>query len=315
MSHLPLQLRAGALLIAATAGYGLCIDILSGYGINLPGYFDEVLSPRRVSVEIWRATRHLVLVWVSGFIISQLEERLFENAASIVCWITILMILGILFRHLRFRRVIGRVLVGGLSEEYRVGDILVSDSLVSLAPVFLDIALAVAMQVNHAKVTEIDRGLAGQPVLLVASLPLGIRIKQCFLDYRRTGNIQHLANLAKYFVSNIPNVLKIHALVSPSAKSYLPIAMAVSSIYSLIWDLRVDWALGKVGRVYLFESKWYYMATVLDVILRFAWIAARPVEHILFLLQTLELFRRWVWIFFRVESEWTPKNDLPMQEL
>lgn len=315
MSHLPLQLRVGALLIGATAGYGFCVDILKDYGINLAGYFDEVLSPRRASVEVWRTTRNLALVWAVGFTLTQLEEKLFENAASIVCWITLLTIMAILFRHARFRRVFGRVLIGGLSEEYRLGDILVSDSLVSLAPVLIDIALAVAMQVNHTKITEIDRRLAGQPVLLVASLPLGIRIKQCFLDYRRTRNAQHLVNLGKYFVSNVPNVLKIHALTSPSAKQYLPIALAVSSVYSLIWDLKIDWGLGRKNRAYYFDTKWYYLASVLDIILRFAWIASRPYEHIILLLQVLELFRRWVWIFFRVESEWTPRNDLPMQEL
>lgn len=315
MVDLPLQLRAGLLFLGAVAGYALSIDILLGYSINLPGYFDEVLSPRRVSSEVWRAWRHLATVWVAGYVMSRFAATSFDGLLDIICWSTLIAIIVVLLRHARLRRVLGRVLLGGISVDYRLGDILVSDSLVSFAPVFVDIALAAAMTYGKQKATEIDRSMAGEVVLLAASLPIGIRIKQCFHDYRRTKNLQHLVNLGKYFVSNIPNALKIHALASPSAKQYLPIALGVSSIYSLAWDLKVDWALGKPNRVYYFDTKWYYLATIMDVLLRFSWLAARPNEHVVFTLEVLELFRRWVWIFFRVESEYVPKNDLPLQEL
>jgi EXS family len=56
----------------------------------------------------------------------------------------------------------------------------------------------------------------------------------------------------------------------------------------------------------------YYFVIVLDLLLRFTWsIKLSPhldrfndLEGGIFAIEVLEVFRRWVWIFFRVETEW-----------
>lgn len=56
----------------------------------------------------------------------------------------------------------------------------------------------------------------------------------------------------------------------------------------------------------------YYGAIIIDLFLRFTWTSklSSKFDHInetefgLFMLMFLEVARRWMWIFFRVETEW-----------
>jgi hypothetical protein len=56
----------------------------------------------------------------------------------------------------------------------------------------------------------------------------------------------------------------------------------------------------------------YYGVIVLDLALRCTWVMklSSSQDHIadfessIFITQFLEVFRRWVWVFFRVEAEW-----------
>ncbi|ESP04786.1 hypothetical protein LOTGIDRAFT_184750, partial [Lottia gigantea] len=102
---------------------------------------------------------------------------------------------------------------------------------------------------------------------------------------------------------------------------YLWIVCALlSSCYTYTWDIKMDWGLfdknageNKYLReeiVYAFKA-YYYFAIVEDFILRFAWSLTVSVgEGLLFhneilttLLASFEVFRRFVWNFFRLENE------------
>uniref|UniRef100_A0A3P9MBE7 Xenotropic and polytropic retrovirus receptor 1 homolog n=1 Tax=Oryzias latipes TaxID=8090 RepID=A0A3P9MBE7_ORYLA len=104
---------------------------------------------------------------------------------------------------------------------------------------------------------------------------------------------------------------------------YLHIScLVVSSCYTLIWDLRMDWGLfdRNAGEnsflreeiVYPHKA-YYYSAIVEDVLLRFAWILTISVttltdipyssDILATVLAPLEVFRRFVWNFFRLENE------------
>ena len=62
----------------------------------------------------------------------------------------------------------------------------------------------------------------------------------------------------------------------------------------------------------LFEDYQYYGVIAIDLVLRFAWAfkLSPHLEHFydieggIFLLELLEVFRRFLWVFFRVETEW-----------
>uniref|UniRef100_A0A3B3R8M4 Xenotropic and polytropic retrovirus receptor 1a n=1 Tax=Paramormyrops kingsleyae TaxID=1676925 RepID=A0A3B3R8M4_9TELE len=104
---------------------------------------------------------------------------------------------------------------------------------------------------------------------------------------------------------------------------YLLIVFSViSSLYTLIWDLKMDWGLfdrNAGENTFLREEivypqkAYYYCAIVEDVILRFAWtiqislttmnIIPSSSEMLATILAPLEVFRRFVWNFFRLENE------------
>uniref|UniRef100_A0A8C2JIJ8 Xenotropic and polytropic retrovirus receptor 1 n=1 Tax=Cyprinus carpio TaxID=7962 RepID=A0A8C2JIJ8_CYPCA len=104
---------------------------------------------------------------------------------------------------------------------------------------------------------------------------------------------------------------------------YLLIACKiVNSCYTLLWDLKMDWGLfdRNAGENTLLREEivypqkaYYYCAIIEDVILRFAWtiplslgiVTSFPnISDILAtVLAPLEVFRRFVWNFFRLENE------------
>jgi hypothetical protein len=63
---------------------------------------------------------------------------------------------------------------------------------------------------------------------------------------------------------------------------------------------------------YFYANQVYYTAIAIDFVLRFTWVSRLSVrinwindlESGVFVLMFLEVIRRWMWIFFRVETEW-----------
>uniref|UniRef100_K3WSV9 SPX domain-containing protein n=1 Tax=Globisporangium ultimum (strain ATCC 200006 / CBS 805.95 / DAOM BR144) TaxID=431595 RepID=K3WSV9_GLOUD len=95
------------------------------------------------------------------------------------------------------------------------------------------------------------------------------------------------------------------------------VLFTLSSMYTWVWDVTMDWGLGRpqhkfLGDRQMFSRKWvYYLAIVADLFLRFAWTMTLIPPHSsrmlpLYLLPFTmvgELFRRTFWSFFRLENE------------
>lgn len=98
----------------------------------------------------------------------------------------------------------------------------------------------------------------------------------------------------------------------------------INSSYSFYWDVSKDWDLTLFSasrsdadhpfglrRHRYFADRQYYFAIVIDLVLRFTWMSpfvpgARWLsehESGIFILMFLEVARRWMWVFFRVEAE------------
>ncbi|XP_013793566.2 xenotropic and polytropic retrovirus receptor 1-like, partial [Limulus polyphemus] len=94
----------------------------------------------------------------------------------------------------------------------------------------------------------------------------------------------------------------------------------VSSCYTYIWDIKMDWGLfdsnageNKFLREEIVYSSpgYYYFAIIEDFILRFGWtvsvsLADLDLIHsdlVVSILAPLEVIRRFVWNFFRLENE------------
>lgn len=99
-----------------------------------------------------------------------------------------------------------------------------------------------------------------------------------------------------------------------------------NSFFSFYWDVTRDWELtlfsskrssgehpwGLRQNRHFVANEFYYCAIVLDFLLRATWSFKlsphldyiNEMEGGIFILELLEVFRRWVWTFFRVEKEW-----------
>jgi hypothetical protein len=94
----------------------------------------------------------------------------------------------------------------------------------------------------------------------------------------------------------------------------------LSSFYTYIWDVRMDWGLfdPKAPPEYKFlreelvyPVKWYYVAIIQDLVMRFGWtvnlslteVASIPPDIITLVLAPCEIVRRFIWNFYRLENE------------
>lgn len=181
-------------------------------------------------------------------------------------------------------------------------------------------------------------------VPLIMAVPSMIRFRQCMIEYFRVRRApykestgwggQHLANALKYstaFPVIITSALQRGA-EDGEAKAALGrawlIAVLVNSLYSFYWDVAKDWDLtlfsskneresphhpfGLRDRLVFRSTSLYYVVIFMDLVLRCTWsikLSQRldkfsDFEGGIFVMEVLEVFRRWVWIFFRVETEW-----------
>ncbi|XP_053481928.1 xenotropic and polytropic retrovirus receptor 1a [Ictalurus furcatus] len=165
---------------------------------------------------------------------------------------------------------------------------------------------------------------------IIQCLPAWFRFVQCLRRYRDTKRaFPHLVNAGKYSTTFF--VVAFSALYSThkdqddadaDAFLYLLIVFStISSLYTLIWDLKMDWGLfdrNAGEHTFLREEivypqkAYYYCAIVEDVILRFSWTLqialtnmtnVSSADIVATALAPLEVFRRFVWNFFRLENE------------
>lgn len=159
---------------------------------------------------------------------------------------------------------------------------------------------------------------------------------------------QHLANAAKY-ASAFPVIVlsalqrnlslnhKAVGLTETALYRAWLFAVLLNSLYSFYWDVTKDWDLtlfsalrarassprsskmpfGLRARLYFPSPNLYYTVIVLDLLLRCTWsLKLSPhLDHFadfesgIFLMECLEVGRRWLWIFFRVETEWVRNTE------
>lgn len=248
-----------------------------------------------------------------------------------------------------------RVVTGRIDSSIRVNDILLADTITSYAKVLVDLYVYVMHLCQGSSIyanpdPRLNR-LKYQSYnldLVFAVFPSLLRLKQCLAEYSRSGrrNKQHLFNALKYSTAFLPvTVLFLQRLekISPTASFRLWILTSfVNSTFSFFWDVKVDWNLDFFESVVssskrkvilraklLYNAvKYYYIAIAVDFVLRYLWLIRLLPEYSylqflyrteqgLFVLEILEVLRRWVWIFIKVETEFikTDYSDIEMHNL
>ncbi|XP_036298475.1 xenotropic and polytropic retrovirus receptor 1 isoform X3 [Pipistrellus kuhlii] len=185
---------------------------------------------------------------------------------------------------------------------------------------------------NNSKELEICHKYTYGVRAIVQCIPAWLRFIQCLRRYRDTKRaFPHLINAGKYsttfFMVTFRALYFTHKEQNHSDTRvffYLWIVFSIiSSCYTLIWDLKMDWGLFDKNagentflreEIVYPQKAYYYCAIIEDVILRFAWTIQISVtsmtttlphigDIIATVLAPLEVFRRFVWNFFRLENE------------
>lgn len=170
-------------------------------------------------------------------------------------------------------------------------------------------------------------------------------MRQCWVCLKASPSVAlkivHFLNIIKY-CSSLPG-LWIPIILSPH-RSDEQIASIVlwyllfNSLYSFAWDVVMDWGLGRYRDIrylglrqsLLFDrASLYYLAIVMDLVLRLLWVLKYrgygeklSYDTFMMVVEVLEVVRRSMWSVFRIEWEclsrghtgFTPKPSLMMED-
>jgi hypothetical protein len=185
---------------------------------------------------------------------------------------------------------------------------------------------------------SLDQVIQSSGAILLC-LPYAVRLRQCISEYRSTRLKRHLANAVKYSLA-FPVILaslskyqmQEYYISNPndSAQDNLQLIItiwiafySINSVFSLYWDIFMDWDLTFDLRSELyFDPKFYYFAIIFNSLTRFAWLsriglARKSISRILRgnpvndleeldkLLVLVEIARRSIWTLIRIEKEAT----------
>ncbi|CAM4807182.1 unnamed protein product [Rotaria magnacalcarata] len=215
------------------------------------------------------------------------------------------------------------------------------DQLISLDLVFFDLQYFICFYMNDVSWTRPTEKhgvfcsdwsqFLLQTIFIL--LPSWFRFAQCIRRYRDTkAKFPHLANAGKYastVLVAVTNALRRAAIVEyQSRRAANPflylwlISSLISSTYKLIWDFKMDYGLfdknaGEnkyLREQIIYSSKaYYYVAIIENIVFRYIWIiniflyfdtsAAEYADIVGFSFGVIEIFRRFIWNFFRLENE------------
>ncbi|XP_054783733.1 uncharacterized protein LOC129290776 isoform X1 [Prosopis cineraria] len=212
-------------------------------------------------------------------------------------------------------------------------DFFLADIFTSMAKVFSDLERSFCRMVNKQVATiawlEADSvcGSHSIAIPMVLVLPYLWRLLQCLRQFKDTKERTCLFNALKYstaFPVIFLSALKYHVFPEKWASLYRPLwllSSVVNSLYSFYWDITRDWDLSNFSRIFKFNKpslvsnlfygrKWIYFWVIgSNFLLRCSWtykLSAHLRHNYLtvFTVTALEMFRRFQWVFFRVENEW-----------
>ncbi|KAG0482214.1 hypothetical protein HPP92_010298 [Vanilla planifolia] len=228
-------------------------------------------------------------------------------------------------------------------------DFFLADILTSMSKVLSDLERSICRMVNHQVATiawfEADSICGSHSVMipLVLVFPYVCRFFQCLRQYKDTKEKSSLLNALKYSTA-IPviflSALKYHVLPEKWTNFYRPLwllSSILNSLYSFYWDVTRDWDLSVFSRIFKFKNPnlcsslfygriWvYYWVLSSNLVLRCTWtykLSAHLRHNYLtvFTVTASEIFRRFQWVFFRVENEWNKmtlktNSELKLEEM
>lgn len=331
---LPLPFRILALVLLAGWLWHATQQITHRYGLNLARLLK--LDPKFSQQQYERLLNVSIVAIISYLSYRVLHDTASSSSVSLWDFIPLFIFVWTGY-HLcgnRLRTTLKRVLKGGIDRDIRTNDILFSDTLVSFTKVLVDFAIYTCHLIHGVtclpKVdgSTLDRK-CGDEVLLdtfVGSFPTLIRLRQCLTEWQITNDATHLWNFAKY-LTNIPLLLVSLLMKQHGGYTNVWIFLAiVNSSYSFYWDVNFDWNLGlfrdgDLRSKLSYPPVCYYAAVLIDFLTRFFWVlrftplSPYASEGGWFVLEIVEIARRWLWVLIKVEVDsLSMAKDVEMNE-
>ncbi|XP_050203477.1 phosphate transporter PHO1 homolog 3-like isoform X2 [Mercurialis annua] len=156
---------------------------------------------------------------------------------------------------------------------------------------------------------------------IVAAIPYWARLLQCLRRLFEEKDIMQGVNGGKYFITIVAVCLRTaYSLNKGYAWGVTALIFSVlAAIVGTYWDLVYDWGLLQRNsknrwlrdKLLVPQKSVYYVAMVLNVVLRFAWLQtvlnfkmfSLHRETLITIVASLEIIRRGIWNFFRLENE------------
>ncbi|XP_010438891.1 PREDICTED: phosphate transporter PHO1 homolog 4 [Camelina sativa] len=156
---------------------------------------------------------------------------------------------------------------------------------------------------------------------IVAVIPYWLRLLQCIRRIIEEKDLCHGYNAIKYLLTIIAACLRTAYTLNRGTTWNITawVFSGVATFYGTYWDIVVDWGLLQRGcknsflrdKLLVPHKTVYYAAMVLNVLLRLVWLQTvlnlkfsfLHRETMVALLACLEIIRRGIWSFFRLENE------------
>ncbi|KAK1302901.1 Phosphate transporter PHO1-3 [Acorus calamus] len=232
----------------------------------------------------------------------------------------------VLYRSSRhhFLRIIRNIILSPLYKVVMV-DFFMADQLCSQVPMLRSLEFVTCYYITGSYRNQ-DYGYCMRTryrdlAYAVSFLPYYWRAMQCARRWFDEGEPSHLVNLGKYVSAMLAAGAKV-AYEKEKSAGWLALVVVVSSaatVYQLYWDFVKDWGLLRFdsknpwlrNELVLRRKVVYYCSMGLNLVLRLAWlqtvlhynIAGVDYRVTMFLLASLEVIRRGLWNFFRLENE------------
>jgi len=217
-------------------------------------------------------------------------------------------------------------------------DVFLGDIYCSLRYSFQNIELFFCVYANGWEEPEDCGSSKSRLMAFLSALPPMWRAIQCIRRYYDTRSFfPHLANCAKYliFLFMIVGLSEYRILGGEVTLSFFIGLATLNTVYSCKsfyhfgagkscadvneawWDIYMDFRLAQkkaphyLRDILAFKTEWvYYAAMVADPLLRMSWVAylvfSKNMQHssvASYVISLIEVFRRMLWISFRVENE------------
>ncbi|KAI7331917.1 EXS-domain-containing protein [Hortaea werneckii] len=329
---LPLPYKLSVVLVFGIWLWGLNVNVLHQYRIDISSLIRS--SPINAA-DVFRYASTLSAPLVACIII----WKAYTYHGDILPNATLIAVLLIMFavphRFLyptsfwpaagrsRFLATFRRIALGGLarSEDGKFGDVLLADALTSYARPLSELYIALTMMWRRQGTDSVDRSsMVAVPLLL--AVPFAIRLRQCITDNQPYNALKYATAFPAILFSTLLRAESLGAWRGLIGYLWI-LAALTNALYSFYWDVTCDWDLTLLTKPVgdhpyglrakrNFSDNAYYSMIALDLVLRFAWAfkLSPHLEHFydieggIFILELLEVVRRFLWVYFRVETEW-----------